>query len=128
MKEPTWLLRSVVEAVHASQIAEHGGLPGLRDAGLLDSALARPKILFTYGVVDVGALAAAYALGLIRKHAFNDGNKRIAFLAAYVFLRINGLKLIAPEDEATATFVDLAAGRISEPELAAWLHAHVTAP
>ncbi len=124
MKEPIWVLRSVIEAVHDAQLAEHGGLAGLRDAASLDSALARPVNLHAYGEADLCALAGAYASGLVRNHPFADGNKRTAFLAAYVFLRLNGLELFADEVDVAKSVLALAAGEIGETEFSAWLRAH----
>lgn len=127
MKEPAWVLRSVIEAVHDAQLAEHGGAPGLRDSGLLDSALARPMNLHAYGEADVIVLAAAYASAIIRNHPFVDGNKRSAFLAAYVFLRLNGFDLIADEVEATTAILSLASGATTEADFASWLRANTSA-
>jgi death-on-curing protein len=110
-----------VRALHERLIAEHGGRPGVRDEGLLESALARPPNLLAYGRPDLFDLAAAYAQGLVRDHPFIDGNKRAALMAAYVFLDRNGYRLTAPEAEAAIFVVDLAAGRVSEPGFAAWL-------
>jgi death-on-curing protein len=120
--EPVWLLRSVVEAMHDAQLAEHGGLSGLRDPGLLDSALARPRNAWSYGETDIHVLAAAYAFGIARNHPFADGNKRMAFLSAYVFLRLNGRRLTATEPDATITTINLAAGRMTEHDFATWLY------
>jgi death-on-curing protein len=89
---PVWVERDIVLAIHADQIAEHGGLPGLRDQALLDSALARPRQQAAYGVVDLCDLAAAYAFGIARNHPFLDGNKRVSFVVAAVFLQLNGLR------------------------------------
>ncbi len=121
MKEPVWLLRSVIEAVHDAQLVEHGGAAGLRDAGLLESTLARPINLHHYGETDPYVLAAAYAFGIARNHPFVDGNKRTALLAAYVFLRINGRHLTADEASAAANMLAVAAGELTEAELADWL-------
>ena len=121
MTEPSWLTRQAIEIVHDEQLAEHGGAAGLRDGGLLDTALARPKNLFAYGESDLCGLAAAYASGLVRNHPFVDGNKRTAFLAAYTFLAVNGLELDAPEAEAVVMTLDLAAGEMPEEGFAAWL-------
>ena len=121
---PRWLQREVVLAVHGRLLVEHGGAEGLRDAGLLDSALARPQHHFTYHPqATVFELAAAYAFGLARNHAFVDGNKRIALAAAALFLRLNGHRLVADEAEAVVTIVDLAAGHLTEPALTRWLEA-----
>ena len=123
MIAPKWLLRSVVEALHDAQLAEHGGASGLRDDSLLEAALARPRHLQAYGAPDLCALAAAVAFGIARNHPFVDGNKRTAFLAAYVFLRINGLRLTAEESDVVRRMTALAAGEMSEEEFAAWLRA-----
>ena len=127
MKEPAWVLRSVIEAVHDAQLAEHGGAPGLRDSGLLDSALARPMNLHAYGEADVIVLAAAYASAIIRNHPFVDGNKRSAFLAAYVLLRLNGFDLVADEVAATTAILSLASGATTEADFASWLRANTSA-
>lgn len=121
MSEPVWLGRRVVEAIHDEQIAEHGGTRGLRDAGLLEIALARPLNAFADGERDLAALAAAYAFGIARSHPFADGNKRTAFLAAYTFLGLNGRELTAPEAEAVVMTLGLAAGDLPEAGYAAWL-------
>ena len=124
MKEPIWVLPSVIAAVHDAQLAEHGGAAGERDAGLLASALARPRNLHAYGETDVCRLAAAYASGIVRNHPFIDGNKRTAFLAAYVFLGLNGLDLGADEVEAAAAMLMLASGDLEEEAFADWLRRH----
>ena len=124
MSEPKWLLRSVIDAIHDMQIAEHGGAQGVRDEALIESALARPKNKFSYGMTDICELAACLAVGLARNHPFVDGNKRTTFLAAFVFLRINGLSLIADEISATRVMIDLAAGEIEEAELSDWFKAN----
>ena len=116
-----WLLNGVVLALHDEQLAEHGGSPGVRDAGLLSSALARPQNQVAYSDPSVFDLAAAYAFGIIRNHPFVDGNKRTGFLAAYVFLDLNGWELMAPEDEAVAAVLALAAGEIQEAGFSEWL-------
>ena len=115
-----WLSRRDVEAFHAAQILEFGGLGGLRDPGALESALARPHNLVAYNKPDVCELAASYAFGIARNHPFVDGNKRTAFVAAAVFLEINGRTLHASEEDAVVTFLALASGQLSEVELAAW--------
>ncbi len=123
MKEPEWLLRSAVELAHDSQIAKYGGSTGLRDEGLLESALARPRNLHAYGEEDLCALAAAYAFGIARNHPFVDGNKRTAFAAAALFLVLNG-RPVAPDREATVeAMLALAAGQRDEAEFADWLRA-----
>ena len=121
MTEPFWLSRQAIEIIHDEQLVEHGGAGGIRDAGLLDSALARPRNLFAYGEADICALAAAYAAGIVRNHPFVDGNKRTGFLAAYAFLDLNGLDLTAPDAEAVVMTLDLASGEIPEKGYAAWL-------
>ena len=118
-----WLVEGIVIAVHAEQIAEHGGGDGLRDRGLLSSALVRPRNFAGYGMPTVFDLAAAYACGIIQNHPFIDGNKRSGFLVAYVFLALNGWKLIAAEASAVEAVLALASGGMSEAEFAAWLTA-----
>ena len=116
-----WLLDEVVIAIHDEQIAVHGGSLGIRDSGLLYSALARPKHKANYGDPSVFDLAAAYAYGIIRNHPFVDGNKRTGFLVAYVFLHINGWELRSIEVEAVNAVLDLAAGEMDEPRFSNWL-------
>ena len=125
MIAPRWVLRAVVDAVHDQQLAEHGGAAGLRDEGLLESALARAQHLHAYGETDLCTLAAAYAGGIARNHPFTDGNKRTAFLAAYVFLRLNGQTLIASEAEAVEMMMAMAAGDIDDRAFADWLRRNV---
>ncbi|MBY0375972.1 MAG: type II toxin-antitoxin system death-on-curing family toxin [Bryobacteraceae bacterium] len=120
MKICRFLTKREVLAFHLEQIREHGGATGIRDEGLLESALARPENLAAYGEPDLFDLAASYSFGLARHHPFVDGNKRTAFMAAYTFLGLNGQRLIAPEPDAALTFWRLAAGELSESELAAW--------
>jgi death-on-curing protein len=118
--EPIWLRRDVLLAVHGQLLADHGGAQGVRDEGLLDSALARPKQLFSYGDPDIGGLAAAYAFAIAKTHPFVDGNKRAAFMAAYVFLVRNGYRPSMSEAEAVVMMSGVASGEISEDELAVW--------
>jgi death-on-curing protein len=120
-----FLSRRALELLHDESLAEHGGLPGLRDEGLLESALARPHQLLAYGQADVAALAAAYGIGLIRNHVFADGNKRVAFLATGLFLALNGQRLVTTQADATLTVLAMAAGDLSEDEFAHWLRAHI---
>lgn len=120
-----FLSRRALDLLHDESLAEHGGRPGLRDEGLLESALARPHQLISYGQPDVAALAAAYGFGLIRNHAFVDGNKRVAFLATGLFLGLNGQRLVASQVEATLTVTALAAGDLSEEQFAQWLRSHI---
>lgn len=125
--EPVWLLERAVIAVHHSLIAEHGGSAGVRDSGLLDSALARPQNRHAYDPeATVFELAAAYAFGLARNHPFVDGNKRIAFTAAAMFLTVNGYRFQPDKVDAYETFIKLAAGELDEPELARWIAANAT--
>lgn len=123
MSEIVWLLEETVRAIHSRQISEHGGSPGLRDEGLLLSALARPKNLAAYGdpLPDLAALAAGYAYGIARNHPFIDGNKRTALIAARTFLLINGANLEASQEEKYVTFLRLAEGGLSEDELVGWI-------
>jgi death-on-curing protein len=123
---PLWVDRLVVEAVHIDLIREHGGLPGLRDEHALESALARAPQRFAYapagGLAD---LAAVYGHGLACSHAFNDGNKRIAFVTMAVFLGLNGCAIDAPEGEVVTIMLALAAGELTEEELADWLRSRL---
>ena len=128
MTEPKWLLKTAILAVHNQLIAEFGGAEGIRDEGLLDSALNRPANIFTYGEnVSLPLLAAAYASGIIQNHPFVDGNKRTGFMAAYMFLGRNGVQLVADEISATAMTLALAAGEINEDEYAIWLDQNTSA-
>ena len=124
MSEPVRVLRSVINAVHDMQLAEHGGATGVRDDALLESALSRPVNLHAYGEADLCRFAASYAFGLVRNHPFVDGNKRTAFLAAYVFLTLNGLNIVADEADATTTMLMLAGGEYDEEDFATWLRAN----
>jgi len=115
-----WLGAALIHAIHDRQLAEHGGLPGVRDRGAIESALARPQNLAAYGAPDVAALAAAYAYGLARNHGFVDGNKRTAWVAARLFLVDNGYRLRFDPADAVRTVEALASGSLSEAELAIW--------
>lgn len=119
-----WIDRAVLIAVHEIQLADHGGGAGLRDAALLESALARPLNLAACGEPDAAALAAAYGYGIARNHAFIDGNKRTAWVAAELFLRLNGWQLVSTDADCVFTMLAVAAGELSESEFAAWLRAH----
>lgn len=120
--EPRWLSRKLVAAIHKEQIDEHGGAHGVRDEPLIDSALARPRNRREYDrEADVFALAASYGYGLAKNHGFVDGNKRVAYMAMYVFLGMNGFEIDAPEPEAVIVMLELAAGERSEEQLADWL-------
>ncbi|MCG7869894.1 MAG: type II toxin-antitoxin system death-on-curing family toxin [Candidatus Thiodiazotropha taylori] len=122
MKEPVWVLHEVVIAVHQSLLAEHGGAPGIRDETLLESALNRPRQRFEYtDESSIFDLAASYCYGLASNHPFVDGNKRIALTIAAVFLELNGFSLTAPEPNAVVIIEQLAAGKLSEDDLSAWL-------
>ena len=121
MSEPRWLTESQVIRMHAEQLAIFGGPPGIRDPGMLGSALDRPKNKWAYGEEDLAKLAAAYAFGVSRNHPFVDGNKRAAFMCMAVFLRKNGIEFAAPEAEATQAMLALAAGEIVEDGLSRWI-------
>jgi len=123
--EPKWLSVESVLVMHEEQLAEHGGADGVRDLGLLDSALARPRNAWSYGQSDIVALAALYAAGIMRNHPFVDGNKRTGFLAAYAFLYVNGLEIVADEAEVIVQCLSLAADEIDDAEFAAWLRENV---
>ena len=116
-----WLSRRIITSVHVKQIQRHGGGHGIRDEGLLDSALARPQNLAAYEEPTIFELGASYAFGIARNHPFVDGNKRTAFVAAALFLRLNGQILGADQAETAVVFLRLAAGELSEAELAEWL-------
>jgi death-on-curing protein len=121
MTEPEWLDLGIVLDFHAEQLALFGGPDGIRDLGLLESALARPQNKFAYGETNLAALAAAYGFGIARNHPFIDGNKRTALASMIVFLNLNGLALGAPQEAATAIVLALAAGEIGEDGLARWI-------
>jgi death-on-curing protein len=121
MSEPEWLDIHIVLDVHAEQLALFGGADGIREVGLLESALARPVNKSAYGESDLAALAAAYAFGLARNHPFVDGNKRAAFGSIIVFLGLNGIDFDVPPEQATAIILGLAAGEVSEESLARWI-------
>jgi death-on-curing protein len=119
--EPKWLDTTIVLDVHGEQLALFGGADGIRDLGLLESALARPVNKFAYGERDVAALAAAYAFGIARNHPFVDGNKRTAFASLMIFLGLNGIDFDVPPEQATASILGLAAGEVSEESFARWI-------
>jgi death-on-curing protein len=116
-----WLSSQLVLAIHDEQLAEHGGSTGLRDAGLLDSALARPLNRAGYGEPDISELAAVYALGIAQNHPFVDGNKRTAFVVLETFLRLNGCIFTAGDAEAVVMMLDMAAGELPDDEFTAWV-------
>jgi death-on-curing protein len=124
MSEPRWLDVDIVLDFHAEQLALFGGADGIRDRGLLESALARPINKFAYGETDLAVLAAAYGFGIARNHPFVDGNKRSALAAMIVFLGLNHIDLDAPQETATAIILGLAVGEITEEVLARWISAH----
>jgi death on curing protein len=121
MDEPVWIDKPEVLVAHSMQLAEHGGADGIRDETLLDSALAKPRNVFAYSEdVSLARLAASYAFGIARNHAFVDGNKRTALVVSWAFLRLNGVKVVASSEARYFTFLHLADGSLGEEELAAW--------
>jgi death-on-curing protein len=126
-QDPAWISKPVALALHERLLAEHGGVPGLLDEGLLDAALAAPRNRRAYGRADAFRLAAAYANALTRNRPFSDGNKRVAFTVAGVFLEINGFRLEAPEAEAVAAVLALTERKLDEAQFAAWLRASSSA-
>ncbi|MCC6482756.1 MAG: type II toxin-antitoxin system death-on-curing family toxin [Sphingobium sp.] len=123
-----WVSNAVALAAHAEQLTEHGGGDGVRDAGALESAMARPQNLAGYGEPDAAALAAAYAFGIARNHPLVDGNKRTAAVVSESFLALNGFSLAATDAELVVAFVALAAGELSEEELADWFRSRIVTP
>jgi death-on-curing protein len=121
MNEPFWLTREIVIAIHDEQLAIHGGAGGLRDEGMLESALDRARNRWAYEQADLAELAAAYAFGIAGNHPFVDGNKRTSLLALYTFLGVNGIDFIVPEADAAAIILALAAGEVSEKSLTRWI-------
>jgi len=121
MKEPKWVLPETVQLLHEQLLADHGGSAGVRDAGLLDSALSRPQNLFFYGSPTLFELATSYAFGIVKNHPFIDGNKRTGFTVAILFLELNGCIFHAAEADAAVQTLALAAGAIEEEEFAGWL-------
>lgn len=124
MKEPVWVFREVVFMLHEQSLAQFGGLAGVRDEGLLDSALGKPLNLFAYGKPTVFDLAASYGYGIVKNHPFIDGNKRTGFIVAVTFLELNGLRFAASEVDATVCTLALATGEMSEAAYSAWLKAN----
>jgi len=125
MSRIVWIATEVALAAHAEQLAEHGGAEGVRDAGALESAMMRPRNLVEYGEPDMAALTAAHAFGIARNHPFVDGNKRTAAVIAETFLALNGHTLLASDAELVVAILALAAGELSEEELAAWFRDHL---
>jgi death on curing protein len=127
MKTPKWVDRRALVLLHGETLADHGGLPGLRNDGALDAPLARPRHLHAYEPAsDLARLAAAYGFGIVRNHPFNDGNKRAGFLAIGLFLARNGRELTADPVEAIAVILSLAEGKITESELASWIRQNLS--
>lgn len=129
MREPVWIRQDVVLRMHEEVLMLHGGPEGVRDLGLLESALARPRNLFAYSEqedVSIARFAAAYAQGIIANHPFVDGNKRTAFTVSLTFLKLNGLEVTATKEDRVLTFWSLAAGEISEEQLALWFDRNTT--
>ena len=126
MNEPIWIEQEEARVIHQMQLAEHGGASGIRDQGLFESAMDRPRNLFAYlePPATLFQLAASYAFGLAKNHAFVDGNKRTAFVVCLSFLRQNGIVLVASQEDRYLTFYALAAGDLNEAELASWLERH----
>jgi death-on-curing protein len=124
MKEPAWLDRGECLAIHEMMLAQHGGLAGVRDEGLLESALAKPRNLFAYRSPTLPEVAASYATGIILNHPFLDGNKRTGFLVAATFLEVNGLVFKATEESLVKQTVALACGKLKEADYATWLKAN----
>jgi death-on-curing protein len=126
-REPQWLSRVVVDAIHSDQLREHGGLPGIRDETVLESALARPQQKWHYTAdADIPLLATAYAFGLVKNHPYRDGNKRIGLLAMATFLGLNGHELTATDAEVVTEMLALADGRVTENALVDWIRQHCT--
>lgn len=126
MASPRWVQRVVLDAAHLDQLREHGGLPGVRDDSALEAALARPQQKLHYEPdSDLATLASAYAFGIVKAHAYNDGNKRAAFLAAMIFLGLNGKDLDATEGEVVQAMIALAEGSLSEEALSSWIRQHL---
>jgi death-on-curing protein len=125
MSQWRWVSREVLLLLHNESLSEHGGAPGLRDPGLLDSALARPMQIALYESPDLAELASACGVSLAKNHPFIDGNKRVAFLAVGLFLAINGFRLSASQVDATLIMLGVAAGDIDEAALALWIRAHM---
>ena len=121
-----WIDKQALLLLHGESVDEHGGGAGIRDAGLLESALARPLNVAAIGTPDVSELAASYCIGLAKNHPFVDGNKRVAFLAVGMFLYLNGYRLQATQTEATLTILSVADGSLNESEFASWLRAHIS--
>ena len=128
MNEPRWVMKAAALALHNEQLVEHGGAEGMRDETLFDSAMAKPQNVFAYEEdVTLPRLAASYAFGIARNHAFTDGNKRTALVVSVLFLNLNGWDIVAGKQEVLSTFLRLAEGSLSEQELTAWFTRHAMA-
>lgn len=125
MLEPVWISRDTLVAIHDTLIEEFGGISGVRDENFLGAVISRPRLLYTRGEDDPCVIAAAYSLAIARNTPFIDGNRRTAFMAAYVFLRTNGHELIAENMQSAEIMMDLAAGEMNEGEFAQWLREHL---
>lgn len=128
MRDWVWVGREMALAAHAEQLSEHGGAEGVRDLGLLESALAHPLNQLAYGQPDLAALAAAYAFGIARNHPFADGNKRTAAVVSVSFVLLNGSDCTATPADLSVAFLALAAGELSEDEMADWFRRHIVSP
>ena len=128
MTEPVWIDLEVALAIHDEQLAEHGGQPGVRDRGLLEAAMARPRNQYANSEHSLARLAASYAFGLSRNHPFLDGNKRTSLVVAELFLALDGRELTATDAQCVTTFLQLAAGDLTEEQLAQWFASHSTPP
>ena len=128
MTEPEWLSRATILDIHAEQLALFGGADGVRDIGLLDSALGRPLNKFADGETRLAMLAAAYAFGIARNHPFVDGNKRTALASIFVLLGLNNVEFVPSPEEATASILSMAAGEISEDDVAHWIERNISSP
>jgi death-on-curing protein len=126
VSEWAWVSLETAKNLHLEQLSEHGGGAGVRDRGLFESAMMRPQNLAAYGEPDAALLAASYAFGIAKNHPFIDGNKRTALVVSFLFLAKNGWRVISSDAELLAVFLDLAAGEISEDELAAWFRERIT--
>lgn len=125
-QEPRWVPRLVIEAVHLDQVREHGGLIGIRDVNALESGLARAKRRWTHDPdSDLSRLAAGYVFGICTGHPFRDGNKRISFLAAVIFLGLNGFDLVAPDEEVVEKMTAIASGELAEEAIADWIRSRI---
>jgi len=125
-QEPRWVPRLVIEAVHLDQVREHGGLIGIRDENALESGLARARQRWTFDPdSDLSRLAAGYVFGICTGHPFRDGNKRISFLAAVIFLGLNGFDLVAPDEEVVEKMMAIASGKLAEEAIADWIRSRI---